>query len=733
MTSSRLRQPRREPPPVADDTVLAPPPVDEMPPSGRFCDLVLTGGVASGVVYPWAVVELARSYHFKNIGGTSVGAMAAALTAAAEYGRRNGYANAFEPLRRTPEQLAEELHGGRTRMLSLFQAEPAGRRLLALFSLFVAREADAKVGPAGRLWRRLRRVEGAESRPVGPIGPLRRSGRKLRGAARIYRAELLRGTLLGFVAAAALLVAWMSGTDAWPPPRGELSLLASASAVVWLLVFGLGGAAFCLLCALLRELRLGLVDNGYGLCPGACTDPAGPVERPGLTDWLHEGIQRSAGLRPDDAPLTFRDLWRAPLEPGAAERGADAVGQRAIDLQMVTTSVTHMRPYRLPLKDPAGRLFFRRSELEQLFPVAVLDAMVQASRKYTPQSLADPAPAAGVDDLYALPYGGLPIVVAARMSLSFPLLFSAVPMHAIDFEGPSGARRIEKCWFTDGGLCANFPIHLFDSMLPRCPTFGIWLDKRSWYHEREAVWLPETWDEGKGDTWHRFDRDKPDATAPPPDSSPGSGGCIANFLRSRVCVRQVGQRCAWLRLGGFLWASALAAKDWNDRLAMRMPQTRHRVARLFLRPGEGELNIAMTRTVILRMAREYGTPTGRLFVDRYAGDPGAQGSASWVQQRWVRVLVLMSALRRLLRGFGESTAGTAYAAPLDAMIRRAESGELRQGVKRADEVRLTDDEAQAIQRFVSAARELELALSGVDASGRFKLDPDPEMRLRPPV
>ena len=720
---------------MADDTVLAPPPVEEMPPSGRFCDLVLTGGVASGVVYPWAVVELARSYHFKNIGGTSVGAMAAALTAAAEYGRRNGYANAFEPLRRTPEQLAEELPGGRTRMLSLFQAEPQGRRLLELFSLFVAREEDAKVGPTGRLWRRLSGFAGVEPQQVGPIGPLRRFGRKFRGAARIYRAELLRGTLLGFGSAAVLLAAWMFGTDAWPPPRGNLSLLALSSAVVWLLVFGLVGATFCLLSALLRELRLGLVENGYGLCQGACTDPAGPVERPGLTDWLHEGIQRSAGLRPDDAPLTFCDLWRAPLEPGAAERGADAVGQRAIDLQMVTTSVTHMRPYRLPLKDPAGRVFFRRSELKRLFPAAVLDALVQASRKYTPQSPADPAPADGADDLYALPYGGLPIVVAARMSLSFPLLFSAVPMHAIDFEGPRSDRRIEKCWFTDGGLCANFPIHLFDSMLPRCPTFGIWLDKRSWYHQREGVWLPETWDAGKGDTWHRFEQDKPDDTAAPAGtgSDTGNAGRIANFLRSLVGARKVGKRCAWLRLGGFLWASALAAKDWNDRLAMRMPQTRHRVARLFLRPGEGELNIAMTRTVILRMAREYGTRTGRLFVDRYAGDPGEPGSAFWVQQRWARALVLMSALRRLLRGFAESTAGTAYAAPLDELILLAKIGELRVGVEPGDEVRLSDGEADAMQRFVRVAREMEEALLSLDATGRFKLDPDPEMRLRPPV
>src|SRR6059036_446595 len=53
-------------------------------------DMVMKGGVTSGVVYPLAVCELAKTYRFKNIGGTSAGAIAAAAAAAAEYGRRQG-------------------------------------------------------------------------------------------------------------------------------------------------------------------------------------------------------------------------------------------------------------------------------------------------------------------------------------------------------------------------------------------------------------------------------------------------------------------------------------------------------------------------------------------------------------------------------------------------------------------------------------------------------------------
>src|SRR4051794_38440135 len=112
--------------PPGDDIVPAPRPVREEPPLDRYCDIVLTGGVASGVVYPWAIVELARKYRFRNIGGTSVGALAAALAAAAEYGRRTGFEMPFEALRRAPADLARQVGDG-TRMLSLFQTNVHGK------------------------------------------------------------------------------------------------------------------------------------------------------------------------------------------------------------------------------------------------------------------------------------------------------------------------------------------------------------------------------------------------------------------------------------------------------------------------------------------------------------------------------------------------------------------------------------------------------------------------------
>ncbi len=70
----------------------------------------MKGGITSGVVYPSAVVELAKTHRFRSIGGTSAGVIAAAATAAAEYGRREG-TGGFEELESLPTWLAQRILG----------------------------------------------------------------------------------------------------------------------------------------------------------------------------------------------------------------------------------------------------------------------------------------------------------------------------------------------------------------------------------------------------------------------------------------------------------------------------------------------------------------------------------------------------------------------------------------------------------------------------------------------
>jgi len=68
----------------------------------KECDLIMKGGITSGVVYPRAVLELHQDYDFRSIGGASAGAIAAAATAAAQLGGDPG----FERLARLYEELA---------------------------------------------------------------------------------------------------------------------------------------------------------------------------------------------------------------------------------------------------------------------------------------------------------------------------------------------------------------------------------------------------------------------------------------------------------------------------------------------------------------------------------------------------------------------------------------------------------------------------------------------------
>src|SRR5881275_1622028 len=90
----------------------------------EYCDLVMKGGITSGVVYPLAITKLSEKYLFKNIGGTSAGAVAAVITAAAEYSRRNGNKNPFGVLTNLPQELAKD-----NLLLRLFQPSTATVRI----------------------------------------------------------------------------------------------------------------------------------------------------------------------------------------------------------------------------------------------------------------------------------------------------------------------------------------------------------------------------------------------------------------------------------------------------------------------------------------------------------------------------------------------------------------------------------------------------------------------------
>src|SRR5215471_3705070 len=95
------------------------------------CDLVMKGGITSGVIYPGTVCELAKTYRFRSVVGASAGAIAAAATAAAELGRKTG---GFERLSTLPTRLTHTGANGRSTLFNLFQPAPSQRRAFALLS-----------------------------------------------------------------------------------------------------------------------------------------------------------------------------------------------------------------------------------------------------------------------------------------------------------------------------------------------------------------------------------------------------------------------------------------------------------------------------------------------------------------------------------------------------------------------------------------------------------------------
>ena len=74
------------------------------------------------------------------------------------------------------------------------------------------------------------------------------------------------------------------------------------------------------------------------------------------------------------------------------------------------------RPYRLPFRDNLH--FFSKAEFAKLFPQRVIDHMLAHTKSLPPERDV-------TGDLHYFPDAEhLPIVVAARMSLSFPVLIS---------------------------------------------------------------------------------------------------------------------------------------------------------------------------------------------------------------------------------------------------------------------------------------------------------------------
>jgi deferrochelatase/peroxidase EfeB/predicted acylesterase/phospholipase RssA len=654
-------------------------------PKDRFCDVVMEGGVTSGIIYSWAVVELAKEYRFKNIGGSSIGAFAAALTAAAEYRRRNDSIEGFQWLAKLPGELAKKDSENKTTLLQLFRPQDKTRRL---FKIFLA--------------------------TLGHGGTTKRIFCALAAALWQYRLlTLLASIVTAVLALGPFVLIWLGW---FVPPLSSLALQLvgiGSWAIALLLALAFAVVAAVLL-GIVVDFGRGVVRNGFGLCRGWSKDAQ--LGSPDLAGYLHASIQIAAGRDPiEGRPLTFGDLWTA--EGNATEvlnyNGSD-YAKRSINLEVYATNLTHGRPYRFPLEaaDDMGSLFFRPAELEEYFPKPILEHLKTHGQLYRPRNgSAEIHPAE--NDYYELPKKeDLPIAFAARLSMSFPLLISAVPLWAINYEAKRGSkeRKLEKCWLSDGGLCSNFPIHLFDSFVPKWPTFGISLHKRS-KHRDEDVWLPDKHYEGRGDTWDR------------------GMACDLPPLR---------------RLTGFLMSLWMATWHWNDMTMMRMPGVRDRVVRVLLKKGEGGVNIKMSSKEILDLAKNYGKPAGQAFVAKFVNQ-----SFGWSEHRWVRFNRLLISLREQIDCFAFATRLDRYTLPLREAIDLSDTnaplrGHSKQTLEKAalsrekleaapSEEKLCDRRVDELKQLLDALSRLESMFNDAGNYTPYKAVPRPAMRVRHPT
>jgi predicted acylesterase/phospholipase RssA len=537
----------------------------EVRPAGadKACDVVMEGGAASGIVYPRAIYELSKRYRFQRVGGTSAGAVAAAAAAAAEYGRRKaeqqpgkGNPSSFAVLEEIPDWFAEEVDGA-PRLKYLFEPEPKMRPAYELFMAVISNQ--------GLWW----------------------IWRLLFSAARFFPVSLLVGASLGGLIAA-LAVYGATQIDGW---------------VSWLLGIGavaVGTLATVVFAGLLVLVSLGydvvvkLPRNYFGVARGY-SKPSEEAPSPRVTNWMHDLIQKLAG---QGDPLTFGDLEGCPDTVIGNDKG--------IVLRLMTTCLTHGRPYRMPFADDEI-FYYRAEELELFFPAKVVEWMNQR-----PNPIAEALPG-----YHALPRAReFPVVVAARMSLAFPFFFSSVPLYALDRtrrpdmrnrdEALEG-RGLDRVWFADGGICSNLPVHFFDRALPRWPTFA--LDLRAFHrdltkHEDEErnVWIDH---EFLDDAGHSIITEWWTELKHEPKRVDTKLGPIDSYHRAK----------------NFLGTVFNTMMDWHDNAQLRPVGSRDRVAHVSLDDTEGSFNLCMDSRQISALA-ERGRHGGSKLRDRFAEDDG---------------------------------------------------------------------------------------------------------------
>jgi predicted acylesterase/phospholipase RssA len=704
------------------------------PPLDRFCDLVLKGGVVDGVIYPGVLIELARGFRFQSLAGTSVGAIAAALAAASELSRRFGSDVGFnEVLRKVPDELAQPdpQKEGQTVLQSLFQTEPALQRLFsAVVDLMSVKRTEfaCALVTAIRVHYKWVLVGWFVTGFVGVL------------------VTTLIGLLLAYFLAVQLV--WHEPTFSY---LSALSFVSVFSHFPFALVTGLLAAVFGFVRTVYREYLCLTGQPGFGFCSGLSTD-GGKSEA--LTEWLHRGIQGAARMELS-RPLTFQDLWDAPCGPKKVD-GTPL--EKSIDLRMMTTSISHGRPYEMPMVDTSVRLFFSLKEWSHYFPPSIMEHLGEVSQPYTQETI-DLLAGGDIDgmrqpdvqnsphvesiphdpdckncddraccedckhDFRELPVGQLPVLVAVRLSMNVPVLFQALPLWAIDHEGgrkkfpeKPEAPMFKKAWFADGGLTSNFPLHIFDSPIPEWPTFGVYIAEKSRqdtsnenpHAKKPPYWLTKFHTSGRGEKW---------------------------FDISDVNTQSAGKPTNLKGFADYLFGAGFAAKDWADNANLRLPGTRDRVVVVYTEGlTQGGFNLKLPGDRIKKLGYTNGTEAGVALAQKFLPsvpkfNPKLEGSAAWLDHRWMRFNAYLTAVKSHLQGLSVSANNAHGTSSLRDQIEQAKH-QAPLYYEKCFEPKLTDLQATSLNKALDALEDLDAAMTADMVTQPYVARPQYELKPR---
>lgn len=354
---------------------------------------------------------------------------------------------------------------------------------------------------------------------------------------------------------------------------------------------------------MVKDAQQQVADNLHGLCNGATVG-----DQIGLTDWLHDRVEALAGTKRYNSDGELESSSR-PLTYGDLE-------YNEIGLVTLTTNVSQNSSESFPFADETWA--FNPDAMAKLFPDPVSKFLVERGKVATEHS-SKRAQLEQQGLLKLPPAAELPVVIGARISLSFPVVLSAVPLWKLApiRRDREWVTEYQEVWLSDGGICSNMPVHLFDSPLPSRPTYGINLGSGATETLDDPGGADSTMALAHRNVWR------------PIRTGSGMSTPIAEINKTTE----------------FLGEVLTTMQNWSDNSMTKALGVRDRICTIRLGDGEGGMNLDMSAAKITGLGPR-GSAAGENLgwmvrgvtpehVDSSIND--SEAATQWTRHRWTRL------------------------------------------------------------------------------------------------